>query len=78
VRCIAFSKDGKTLAVGRYLTNYSLEIWDVATRKEIGHFHVGWTETLAFPSDGKSLVYVEAGRIRVWDLAELMKEKPKP
>jgi WD40 repeat protein len=60
---ISFSPDGKTLVAGTWWP--SLLLWDVATGKEMLHFHGG--VAAAFAADGQTLISVSPyGRIHRW------------
>ena len=69
---VAFSPDGKTLAVGtRYFYN-TVELWDVATQERIatlGHRAVVFY-TVSFSPDGKTLaVGTWDNTVELWDVA---------
>ena len=69
VSCLAFSPDGKTLAVGS--NQGSLKLWDVADAKEIAVLkgHDNGVSCLAFTPDGKTLASGGHDKpIRLWDL----------
>src|SRR4051812_526357 len=53
--CLAFSRDGKTLASGR--NDNKVQLWDVATSKELFTMkgHEGPVLAVAFAPDGKTL-----------------------
>ena len=72
VTSVAFSPDGKTLAVGTY-TAGTVQLWDVATRHQIGNPLIGHTSavlSVAFSPDGKTLASGSADRtVRFWNVA---------
>jgi dipeptidyl aminopeptidase/acylaminoacyl peptidase len=44
--------------------------WDAASGKPLGRLeHPGWAHSLAFAADGKTLASMEAGVVRIWDVA---------
>ena len=70
VSALAFSPDGKTLAVAAFGSDYPLKLWDVASRRELvayrGHTHE--IRAIAFSPDGK--LVASAGldnTIKLWD-----------
>jgi WD40 repeat protein len=68
VTCLAFSPDGKTLALNH---GRQVELWDVAARqlKQTLAGHQGVVGCLAFSPDGTILASgSEDGRIKLWDL----------
>jgi WD domain, G-beta repeat len=76
VYCVAFSPDGKTLAVGSGSAAVSGEgtvgLWDVVTRRQIGVIHGdgGGVSALAFSPDGKTLATgTWGGTVSLWDVA---------
>src|SRR5205807_2640991 len=69
MECLAFSPDGKTVAVGT--GNGSIQLWDVVARRQLtrlsGHRHS--VNSVAFSPDGKVLVSGSADRtVRRWDV----------
>lgn len=77
VMSLAFTSDGKTLAVGSQGTVTSsedtLKLWDVASRKELASLkgHRGGALSLQFTADGKTLVSSGTfdSAITVWNMA---------
>ena len=67
--CLAFSPDGKTVVTG----GSSLQVWDLATGKELRHFAAPNREDvdqLIFADEGKALVGTgTGGNVYVWDAA---------
>jgi len=70
VTSLAFSFDGKILAVG--CGDGTVKLWDLATTREIrtltGHSH--WIPSIAFSSDGKMLASASADHTaKLWNVA---------
>jgi serine/threonine protein kinase len=78
VTSLAFSPDGKILAVGEGFTESAIHLWDVASKLEIGSLHghrVGVLQLLFWP-DGKTLASASADQtIRLWDVSDPTKGK---
>jgi WD40 repeat protein len=73
---VAFSPDGKTLAASEFnskLKEYrgALGLWDVATGKRLRRLESrSWSaQSLAFSTDGKTVITGDGTAIRRWDLA---------
>jgi len=68
VRCLAFSPDGKRLAVATGMEK-RLEIWDTEKLVETGSVKdTDWVNCVTFTPDGKYLV-TGGGAVKVWDPA---------
>jgi WD40 repeat protein len=59
---LAFSPDGKTLAVGE-----PFRLWDVSSRKPLGSPLSGGSEGLEFSPNGRALAAVVSGNVRLWE-----------
>jgi len=76
---VAFSPDGKSLAVGYGFYSRSqagkVKVWDVATGKEMKSFAgpLGGVNKLAFDPAGKRLAVAGLGVVEVWELATTTK-----
>jgi len=71
IRCLAFSPDGKLLALGG-CENPVVRLYDVPAGKEVRRFegHVGKVTALAFSPDGRRLASGSADTtVLIWDLA---------
>ncbi|SPL95816.1 High-affnity carbon uptake protein Hat/HatR [[Actinomadura] parvosata subsp. kistnae] len=76
VNAVAFSPDGKLLAVGSgddYANQGQVQFWDPATHQQIGNpliSHTGRVNAVAFSPDGKLLaIGSRDGSVRLWDPA---------
>ena len=70
-RCVAFSADGRTLAIGT--DDGSIRLWDMPGGHEraLLRVHNGVIRSLAFSADGRRLVSTSEGRsIMLWDAIE--------
>jgi WD40 repeat protein len=77
--CLAFSPDGKLLALGA--KDGAVRLWDLAAGKERHTFapSAGAVRAVAFAPDGKSLASVhEDGSAFVWDVAGALRDHPWP
>ena len=74
---VAFSPDGKTLAVG---THNAVRLWNVAEKKSVGTWKTGsgYVKSLAFLSGGQKLVVGAYQTVSVWDVASGVKERDLP
>jgi WD40 repeat protein len=86
VMSMAFTPDGKSLVTGGLTLNKNgldvglVKVWDVATRMELLAFqgHTGQIYALAITADGTTLATGSADEtVKLWDLAKLLKNKPK-
>ncbi|HVV70919.1 MAG TPA: WD40 repeat domain-containing protein, partial [Verrucomicrobiae bacterium] len=71
VTALAISADANTLASFSGFDASYIQIWDVATGREIGRLagHRSWVNSLAFYDDGKKLISASADQtIRIWDV----------
>ena len=70
VRSVAFSPDGRILAIGS--DNNVIQLWDTGTGKHLKTFiaHVGYVDILAFSPDGHTLMSVgtQENALRVLDV----------
>ena len=70
VNAVAFSHDGKTLAIGN--GQGTTEIWNLATRQAVGPLLTSTSavESIAFSSDGQTLATGnDDGTVHLWDTA---------
>lgn len=72
IRCLAFSPDGKTLAIGGH--DHTVRIWNLAASSESAKLegHTDSVNCLAFTADGSTLVSGGAApddNIYIWDIA---------
>jgi WD40 repeat protein len=68
--CLAFSPDGKTLAAASGV--HTVHLWDVSSGRQIRHALVGHERevcSVTFTPDGKDIVSITTGSLRVWDAA---------
>ena len=66
VKCLVFSPDGRTLAVG---SSFAVWLYDVETGAQLNCFSSGLVQALAFSSDGKTLAAaLEMGDVKLWDV----------
>jgi WD40 repeat protein len=78
-RPFALSPDTKTVAAWLSLEDKTIQLWDVATGRELASLPSPDSAhdilALAFSPDGKQLASLDAGAIQVWDLQTGMKNK---
>jgi WD40 repeat protein len=70
VYCVAFSKDGKTLATGGLL-DHAISLWDVTSGKKTAILskHTGTVFCVTFSKDGKCLASgSNDGTVVIWDI----------
>jgi len=74
---VAFSPDGKTLAVG---THNAVQLWSVAEKKSTATWKTGsgYAKSLAFLPGGQKLVIGAYQSVSVWDIASGSKERDLP
>ena len=71
VPALAFSPDGKTLAVAVGLVHETVSLWDVAKHRPIGApltSDSSAAQKLAFSPDGKTLAIASGGTTQLWDV----------
>jgi RNA polymerase sigma factor (sigma-70 family) len=69
VQSVAYAPDGKTIASGG--NDSMIRVWDAKTGERLHEAkHIGWVESLAFSSDGKSLAASTGwgGQVHCWDV----------
>ncbi|MFF4235475.1 WD40 repeat domain-containing serine/threonine protein kinase [Actinomadura geliboluensis] len=71
VQSLAFSPDGRSLAVAVGNGPHYVQVWDIATGKSVPMKTDYYAKALTFSPDGKSLAggYAFSGRFTVWDVA---------
>jgi eukaryotic-like serine/threonine-protein kinase len=72
VNALAFSPDGKTLAVAADFRNSDIDLWDVETQRKVHRLegHAAHVTALQFTPDGGRLISASADQtVRIWDLA---------
>lgn len=74
---VAFSPDGKTLAVG---THNAVQLWSVAEKKSVSVLKTGsgYVKSVAFLPGGQKLVVGAYRSASVWDVASGAKERDLP
>lgn len=74
---VAFSPDGKTLAVG---THNAVQLWNVSEKKSTAVWKTGsgYARSLAFLPGGQKLVIGAYQSVSVWDVTSGMKERDLP
>jgi eukaryotic-like serine/threonine-protein kinase len=79
ISSLAFSPDGKTLATAS--RDYSIRLWDFATRQLLTTFHGHWHEvwSVAFSPDGKTVVSgAKDGDVNLWSTRRQPKDDTLP
>lgn len=74
---VAFSPDGKTLAVG---THNAVQLWNISEKKSTATWKTGsgYAKSLAFLPGGQKLVIGAYQSVSVWDVTSGMKERDLP
>jgi WD40 repeat protein len=75
---LAVSPDGKVLVSAHDFSDV-VALWDVASAREIGHFHSPARRggSAAFTPDGRTLM-IRGARVQLWDVGELRKRLLPP
>jgi WD40 repeat protein len=80
VSSLAFSPDGKTLAVAGNWNRGAFELWDAVTGQKLDGFqgHTDIITTMSFSPDGQMLATAEnLGTIKLWDLRPASEDRTK-
>ncbi|MFO0801726.1 MAG: hypothetical protein U0791_01200 [Gemmataceae bacterium] len=74
INALAFSPDGRTLAVG---SSDSIRLYDVPTGRERGGLASPWVRDLAYSADGRTLAAAlrKQPGLRLWNTADLVVKK---
>jgi WD40 repeat protein len=69
VTSLAFSPDGKTIAAGvSSYGNKNIQLWDVATEKEVASFFADQVKAVAFSPDGQTLATGGQNYTGLWEV----------